>query len=144
MANDFLDYIDGFGHRVFDTPLPESQSLSIEGNPCSIAIDRSLPLAEQRVRLAHELGHCQRGAFYHEGSPQQTVGRCEHRAKAWSYMMLTPPCAIYYSIRSGCHEVWQMAEAFGVTDKFMTEALEYYRDKHGIDYNVFIREMMGD
>ena len=53
---------------IYHLPLPQTGSMSVmdEGGRCAIGMD--LPSrhteTEQRVRLAHELGHCVTGSFY--------------------------------------------------------------------------------
>lgn len=50
----------------FDLGTAESLSLPLEDGSCAIAMDpwRMSTLADEKVKLAHELGHCETGAFY--------------------------------------------------------------------------------
>ena len=51
---------------------PAAQSLSLmdRDGSCAIAMDPWYlhTLAEERVQLAHELGHCEMGVFYNEAA----------------------------------------------------------------------------
>lgn len=48
----------------FDLGTAESLSLPLEDGSCAIAMDpwRMSTLADEKVKLAHELGHCETGA----------------------------------------------------------------------------------
>lgn len=50
----------------FDLGTAESLSLPLEDGSCAIAMDpwRMPTLADEKVKLAHELGHCETGSFY--------------------------------------------------------------------------------
>ena len=50
----------------FDLGAAESLSLQMEDGSCAIAMDpwRIPTLSDEKVKLAHELGHCETGAFY--------------------------------------------------------------------------------
>ena len=65
---------------LFLRALPQTGSLSLlsPSGQCYIALDPSLSDTQQRVRLAHELGHCETGSFYNRYSPYDLRERCEH------------------------------------------------------------------
>ncbi len=118
--------IDDIRVYSYDLAADESMSLLQDGN-CYIAID---PLmlhseADEKVKLAHELGHCMTGAFYNEHSPLDIRSKHERRADKWAIKKLVPKnefeaACRYYSNR------WELSEHFGVTEEFMQKALDYY------------------
>ena len=69
---------------LFLRALPQTGSLSLlsPSGQCYIALDPSLSDTQQRVRLAHELGHCETGSFYNRYSPYDLRERCEHHRAA--------------------------------------------------------------
>jgi hypothetical protein len=80
---------------------------------------------EEKVILAHELGHCETGSFYNVKSRCDTRGRHERRADKRAISMLVPEEAI----KRGYCKCWELADYFEVTCEFMYKAMEYYREK---------------
>ena len=68
-------------------PLTKAFSLMDEEGDCFVALDYSQITndREERVMLAHELGHCVRGAFYNRYSAVDCKSRHERRADVWAY-----------------------------------------------------------
>ncbi len=105
----------------------EALSHSFDGM-CIIAIDskKVKSRADYKVKYAHELGHCITGAFYNESCPVVPRGRCERRATLWAIHNIIPRNDLLKAMKSGLTEIWELAEHFGVTEKFMIEALRIY------------------
>ena len=68
----------------FDLGATESLSLQMEDGSCAIAMDpwRIPTLAEEKVKLAHELGHCETGAFYNRYATRDVRQKHENRANS--------------------------------------------------------------
>lgn len=119
---------------IFNYRLKKVESLSepIDGT-CAIAIDpeKLKSRADETVKLAHELGHCEKFAFYCEDTPLETKGRCEQRANVWAIKRVMPFAELRRAIHQGCSEFWQLADWFDVTEPFARMAVEYYRDRKG-------------
>ena len=121
------------GIEVYCTELPLSVSASVmstSGN-CYIGIDpfQIETEAEERVHLAHEIGHCERGAFYNPYSDLDIRARHELRADRWAIKNLIPFADFQQALMEGITELWELAEHFNVTDTFINKAVEYYRIK---------------
>ena len=103
----------------FDLGTAESLSLPLEDGSCAIAMDpwRMSTLADEKVKLAHEMGHCETGAFY------------ENRANKWAYKKLVPQDELAEACLQGYREPWELAEYFGVTEDFLRGALKYYQER---------------
>ena len=88
--------------RIDFFPLYDTESLVIEYLPArySIAIDpaKITSAADQKVKLAHELGHCMTKAIYSRLTPLETRERCEHKANAWAIQQLTPWTGLYLAV----------------------------------------------
>lgn len=104
------------------------QSISIQdGDNCFIAIDpfRLVSACDEKVKLAHELGHCQTGSFYSLDIRQKH----ENRADKWAIRQLVPAEELKQAVKDGFTEPWELAERFGVTEEFMRKAMRYYTEK---------------
>ena len=108
-----------------------------------IAIRKDIETSvEKACVLAEELGH------YHT-----TVGditdlsdsrnrKQERQARMWGYNKLIGLTGIIQAFRAGCHSRHETAEYLDVTEEFLKECIDCYRDKYGIcttvdNYTVF-------
>ena len=115
---------------VCHLPLPKTGSISLMRTDGSCAIAMDLPSrhteTEQRVRLAHELGHCVTGSFYNRWSPCDVRRAHENRADKYAIEALIPVEALDEAVAQGCTEQWELAERFGVDVPFLRKALAWY------------------
>ena len=86
-------------------------------------------MTEEKVKLAHELGHCETGSFYNRWAMLDVRQKHENRADKWAIRKLVPESDLDRALRDGHTELWDLAEQFGVTEDFMQKAVWYYR--HG-------------
>lgn len=117
--------------ECYDLPKTKSTSVMFLDGSTFIGIDpfEIESLADERVHLAHELGHCINGAFYNVYSDCDIRGRHEHKATAWAIRYLIPYDVLQELFRKGICENWDLAEHFNVTDEFMHKALQYYQTR---------------
>ncbi len=117
------DKIDIFS---FDMSECESFSLLSDDN-CYIAIDpfKLKNSAEEKVKLAHELGHCETGSFYNRFSKLDVREKHERRANKWAIKKLVPEDELKKAC-TVCRCRFELAEHFGVTEDFMQKAIDYY------------------
>lgn len=110
--------------------LSEREALSImdDDGACYIAIDpRKLKSeADERTKLAHELGHCVTGAFYNQYSHYDCRQKHENRADKWAIRKLISVDELDDAVASGCTELWALADRFGVTEAFIKKAVCLY------------------
>lgn len=108
-------------------PLCGSMSLQTERG-CVIGLDRSVcdNAANEMTHLAHEVGHCVTGSFYSELTPLNTRQRHENRADKWAVRALIPARELDEAVASGCTQMWELAEHFGVTEDFMRKAVSLH------------------
>lgn len=97
-----------------------------------IAIRENIPtVIEKACVLAEELGH------YHT-----TVGNIldqsvisnrkqERTARAWAYDKMIGFSGIIKGYQMCCRNRYEMAECLGVTEEFLQDALDYYKEKYG-------------
>ncbi len=106
----------------------EALSIMDDDGTCFIAIDpkKLKNEADERTKLAHELGHCVTGAFYNRYSAYDLRQRHENRADRWAIRRLVPVDDLDDAVAEGCTELWELAERFGVTEGFMKKAVCLY------------------
>ena len=128
--NDLYSYADEHNISVISFDMPKSESMSVlyDGN-CFVGID---PLAvrneiDEKEKLAHEIGHCETGAFYNEYAACDIREKHERRANIWAIKKLIPKDKLIEVINSGFGENrFELAEHFDVTEDTMQFALDYY------------------
>lgn len=108
-------------------PLPLNKSVCVAaGKNEYIGLDNTLSNADERVCLAHELGHCQAGGLYNIYSPLDIRSKHEKKANRWAIIKLIPKKELMAAVKNGENDIEALAERFGVTSEFMQKAIEYY------------------
>lgn len=92
--------------------------------------------AQERVHLAHELGHCETGSFYNAYADLDIRGKQEKRADCWAVARLVPADELEYAVNCGMVEIWELAEYFNVTEDFVRKAAEIYSIKNILQFNI--------
>lgn len=111
-------------------PLKESKGIYLECDGKEyIALDPGCSLSDERVVLAHELGHCMTGGGYNLSSGSLTRVRLEKMAEKWAIESLVPLCDLKTAISQGDEAISELAERFGVTEGFMQKVFEHYARK---------------
>ena len=82
---------------------------------------------EEKVILAHELGHHFRNSFYDISSTYELRERQEMRADRWAVENLVPLEELETAITQGHTELYDLAEYFDVTEAFMLNAINTYK-----------------
>lgn len=121
---------------VYAAALPLTQSVSVmdEELNCYIGLDYSLiqSKAEEKYKLAHEIGHCIRGAFYNRHSKLDLISKHEYSADKWACDTLLPKDDMQEAFELGYVEVWQLAEYFDVPEELIKKALWIHFDKEAL------------
>ena len=114
---------------VFSLDMNACESISLlESGNCYIAIDpfKIKSVSDEKVKLAHELGHCETGAFYNKYAVCDIRAKHENRADKWAIKKLIPKDELKKAC-SFCNNRWELSEHFGVTEDFMQKALDFYQ-----------------
>lgn len=131
--NDLYDYAEDHGIETdyFNTKYVPALSVLIDGEMC-IAINPAMieSAADEKVKLAHEIGHCETGSFYNSRSPNEIVKKCENRAVKWAIKKLIPKDELEKAVKNGIVEFWDLAEHFNVTEGFVRKAILFYWSGH--------------
>lgn len=129
--NEFYDLAEFHSIPVMDVPLKGISAMAVcIGEKCAIGIDyeQSDSIEDEKVKLAHELGHCETGSFYNKYSPVDLISKHEYRADKWAIKELLPKSEMEEAMKNGYVEVWQLAELFEVTEEYVKKALWIYFD----------------
>ena len=106
----------------------EALSIMDEDGDCFIALDpqRITNEDDERLKLAHELGHCLTGAFYNRYSDFDCRQRHENTADKWAISQLVSVDDLDNAVAEGYTEIWELADLFGVTEDFLKKAVCYH------------------
>lgn len=122
-------YARSRGHAVYRRSLRHTRAMSIRmpDGHCAIAISKH-PLSDRLERrcLAHELGHCETGAFYGQRAADAEIRVCEQRAEQWAINFLIPYDELCQQVQNGLSSPHELAEEFQVPESMLQEAVEYY------------------
>lgn len=93
-----------------------------------LAIDKDVRAdsAEERVLLAHELGHIETNSCYEVASSISLREFCERKAERWAINTLVPLKDLVDAYKNGNESIQSLSEIFGVTEEFMEKALKFY------------------
>lgn len=103
----------------------------------TITINTELKSERERISvLAEELGHYH--TSYGDIVDQSDVRnrKQERRARSWSYKKLVGITRIIEAFNSGVKNRYELAEYLNVTEEFIEEAIEYYKQKYGLFYEI--------
>lgn len=112
--------------------IPLNESISIQDSYGDfILIDYSLigTGLKEKIHLAHEIGHCVKGAFYNAYSSLDVRQKHENRADKWAIEELISREDFHDALEKGYTEIWELAEYFEVTEDFMRKVICWY--EHG-------------
>lgn len=115
--------------EAFSFGAREALSVQFGQDDYLIALDpfRLKSNADEKTKLAHELGHCATGAFYNQYSTHDVRARHELRADKWAIRRLIPKDELDAAVADGYTKPWELAEHFGVTEDFMRKAIHWYQ-----------------
>lgn len=133
MGNNLISLYEYAENRHIDVDwcsMLKSPSLSVllPDGSCAIAIDpwKMDNVEMETACMAHELGHCECGAFYNRYAVCDIVQMHENRADKWAIKKLISKDELDQAIAEGCETIWDLAEHFGVTEDFMRKAVCWY------------------
>jgi len=115
------------GIEIDNFAMREIVSVSFPENWIAIDTRKIKTRAEEKVVLAHEIGHCETGSFYNIHSPFDLRERHEYKANKRSYQILIPHAELKAAVKKGLTEIWELAEYFDVPCEYMQKAAEYWR-----------------
>ena len=118
--------------KVYDYYLGEESlaGLYIDGR---VAINTSVKSLKKRTCvIAEELGHHYTSSGNILDQDDVRTQKQEHKARLWGYNESIGLIGIVEAFNHGCHNLYEMAEYLDVTEEYLKEALDAYRDKYGV------------
>lgn len=115
-------YIPGYGGRIYHNRIAIHNELST-------SIEKSCVLAE-------ELGHYYTTAGNILDQSNTMNRKQEYRARLWGYNLQIGLTGIVKAYKQGCKSAHEMAEYLDVTEEYLEEAIQCYRNKYGL-YTLF-------
>lgn len=116
------------GAHIDYAPLPQTSAVALKlgehffiGLDCSIAENS----AEERMLLAHEIGHMETDAFYGMRAPAAVRTAAEKQAERWAVKKLVPKKQFIRLLKQE-KQVWELAEHFNVSEAFIRKAFYLY------------------
>ena len=118
--------------KVHDYYLGENslKGIYIDGN---VAINTSVNnSAEKTCVLAEELGHHHTSVGNILDMNDMRNRKQERQARLWGYNKLIGLTGIINAFRAGCQRGHEIAELLDVTEEYLQECINCYRDKYGV------------
>ena len=100
-----------------------------------LTINSSLATSvEKKCILAEEIGHyyTTAGNILSQSDPENR--KQERLARAWAYEQMVPIQALLEAYWAGIGNRYEVAEFLDVTEEFLQEALDHYKEKYGNYY----------
>ena len=103
---------------------------------------------EKSCVLAEELGHYYTSVGNILDQNKTENRKQEQRARAWAYDKMIGLGGLIKAYENRCGSLHETAEFLNVTEEFLNEALEYYRNKYGIctaidNYVIYFEPTLG-
>lgn len=117
---------------VFFCPMEDNIAISSPDGYVGIDVLKLNSYSEEKVCLAHELGHCITGSFYNIYSDLDIRQKHENTADKWAIKKLVPLDELREAINNGIDKTWELAEYFRVTEEFIEKAIFYYTIVKGV------------
>lgn len=119
---------EGIETDCFELRKRDSLSFMDEDGSCYIAIDpfRLEGEIDEKLKLAHELGHCMTGSFYNQFATVEHRQKHENQADKWAIQRLVSKDALADAVAGGNTTLWQLAEYFEVSEVFIRKAICLY------------------
>lgn len=102
-----------------------------------IAIDAKLETtAEKRCTISEEIGHLKTSSGNILDQSNVNNKKQEKRARNWAYEKLVGIVSLINAFEKGIKNKHDLAEYLNVTEEFLEEAIQHYREKYGVYYEI--------
>lgn len=142
--------IGGIVHMTYDTLLieAEKQGLEVREKPLKygfkglykngkIIVDKNIHShAEKHCILAEEMGHHHKtfGNIIDQSDIRNI--KQEKIARNWAYEKLVGIISLINAYNKGARDKHELAEYLNVTEEFLETAIQHYKEKYGIYYEI--------
>ena len=125
---------DDEGLTVKEMPMKYNNG-RIKGNRIAIRKDIDTS-AEKACVLAEELGHHHTSVGDILDMTDIGNRKQERQARVWGYNKLIGLSGLIKAYEAECQDRFEVAEYLDVTDEYLSECLDTYRDKYGVGVTV--------
>lgn len=110
------------------------ESDRIKGLYCDgvVAIRENMTIPEKTCALSEELGHHETSVGNIIDMASAANRKQERQARLWAYNKQIGLIGLVRAFEHGCQNRFEIAEYLEVTEEFLEECIECYRNKHGI------------
>ena len=110
------------------------ESNNIKGLYCDgvFAIREDMTIPEKTCALAEELGHHETSVGNILDMTSAVNRKQERQARLWAYNKQIGLIGLVRAFEHGCQNRFEIAEYLEVTEEFLEECIECYRNKYGI------------
>lgn len=130
-----LGEADSHQLRVKEKALKQYNGL-IVGNKIAIRKDIETE-TEKSCVLAEELGHYYTTTGNILDQSQTENRKQERRARLWAYNKMITMDKLANAKKSGCRNRYEIAEYLNVTEEFLQEAIDSYKEIYGVGYHQY-------
>ena len=119
------------------TGIPQPGATVRDAGQYAVFLDFSQIQSTRLLRgvCCHEMAHVATGALHKVSSPYELVERSEYRANRWCAQHFLTEKDFREAFRTGCTELWQLAEYFDLPEQDVKNALTYWSERRGVNFN---------
>lgn len=103
---------------------------------CFIWINKRQTAIEKNCVLAEELGHYHTSSGNILDQNKYVNIKQEKVARNWAYKKLVPLPKIIQAHKAGISNKYELADYLNVTEQFLDEAINRYKEKYGVSKNI--------
>lgn len=117
----------GVDYYLFDRA--ESLSALLPDGSCVIAVDptKLRSSLDEKMKIAHEIGHCDTGSFYNRYAALDVRRQHERRADKRAVQLMVTAEDLDAAVAAGHTEIWDLAEFLGLSEYYVRKAFCLYR-----------------
>ena len=125
--------------EAINTGISVDENYSFKGCLSGLYVDGNIALSnqlqttpEKTCVLAEELGHHHTSVGNIIDMNDVRNRKQEHQARLWGYNKLIGLTGIINAFRAGCQSRHEIADLLDVTEEYLQECIDCYRDKYGV------------
>ena len=132
---ELLDKVNEEGIEIFENNhIGKLKGLYVDN---TITLNSSIGTeSEKKCVLVEELGHHHTTVGNILDQSDVSNRKQERYARAWGYRKLVGIIDLVNAYKHGVRNRFELAEYLGVTEEYIDEVLEYYKQKYGLQYQI--------
>lgn len=132
--DELLEEVESQGIDVFEMNIGKHKGLYVDN---TIALSKNIKTTKEKVCvLAEELGHHHKTSGEILGKKNINKIKQEKIARNWGYEKLVGIVQLINAFEKGIRSKHDLAEYLNVTEKFLEQAIQHYKEKYGVHYKI--------